>query len=174
VRPTSVPYATDSLNGRKCPLTAANVFPFKRLPILPLLPISNGSWIYVIIPCITGASKPNERPYQNDWLHNVRFVISPWVGSSLHASDIHKCESNTQEIRYQSLFRPNYPNEVQMKCSSVCTVTHYFREIVGRIPVEAWNFSVPQNVRTGSDNRPSTYSKDTGGKTAVPWSWTLT
>jgi len=24
--------------------------------------------MYVIIPCITGASKPNERLYQNDWL----------------------------------------------------------------------------------------------------------
>jgi len=48
---------------------AANVFPFKRLPILPLLLISNGSWTYVIIPCITGASKPNERLYQNDRLH---------------------------------------------------------------------------------------------------------
>jgi hypothetical protein len=26
--------------------------------------------MYVIIPCITGASKPNERLYQNDRLHH--------------------------------------------------------------------------------------------------------
>jgi hypothetical protein len=41
--PTSLLYVTDSLNGRKCPLTAANVFPFKHFPIPPLLPISSGS-----------------------------------------------------------------------------------------------------------------------------------
>jgi hypothetical protein len=70
----SLSYATDSLNGHKCQLTAANVFPFKRLPILPLLPISNGSWMYVIIPCITGISKPNEWLYQNDRLHYVYAV----------------------------------------------------------------------------------------------------
>ena len=46
-------------------------FHLKHLPILPLLPVSNGFWMYVIIPCtsITGASKPNELLYQNDRLH---------------------------------------------------------------------------------------------------------
>jgi hypothetical protein len=38
-----------------CPLLT--YFPFKCLPILPLLPISNSSWTYVIIPCVTAASK---------------------------------------------------------------------------------------------------------------------
>jgi hypothetical protein len=71
--PTSLPYATDSLNGRKFSLTAANVFPFKHFPILPLLPISNGFCIYVIIPYITGASKPNKRLYQNDLLQRGAF-----------------------------------------------------------------------------------------------------
>ena len=49
--------------------TLLTYFPFKRLPILPLLPISNGSWMYVIIPCITGTSKPNDWTVLNDRLH---------------------------------------------------------------------------------------------------------
>jgi hypothetical protein len=60
------------------PLTAAIVFPFKHFPILPLLPISNGSWMYVIIPYITGASKPNKRLYQND---RLQYIIQHYVVS---------------------------------------------------------------------------------------------
>jgi len=48
---------------------------------------------------------------------------------------------------------------------AVGTVAHYFQVMGVRTPVEARDFSLHQNVRTGSDAHPSTYSKGT----AVKW-----
>jgi len=77
-------------------------FPFKCLPILPLLPISNGSWTYFIIRCITGASKPNKQLYQNYRLqHTYPITVSDNLTEGLLSGETHLC---TWLILFQGWF----------------------------------------------------------------------